>query len=473
MLLYSRLVVSHFIKKDRQIKEMLDTSKDGLQSPSKFLIVPLLKAVTRVKSEMDTNAIWDDPSIVNTYTAMATIDKSSTQYTGYYCPLVAGFDKMRYWSPVRYLADVLTARNVITMTSLNLMGFVCFAGLETNGTFLLSGIIDDALMCHNPKYSTFANEVNRYGIYAALIFGGCRKNKDTGTGTCYGSSKLPRHQYHNRGTKAAPIAGNESLAYNDGDQAAKDAISEHCNKVTKAMVSLCDQLRRECYNIRMRAGSQTKIEPLLKKFFEDVQRIAGKGVGHIYALNFCQVAALFGFLPMEMVTWAAVDSKSSGAYNAINLFYQKNMIADSNSPDLREDEAQKHFDEAVSWISGKVSYNFTPALAENILCELQREKCEETDSPDYKESPKKDVLYMYKHRNSVLHPLYRWKTDVRGRVTLQVLAVSLSGNIEGQYDVMVMKRDSIPLVIEKDSGLTSWTEENVYVLAPQYCAYLL
>jgi hypothetical protein len=39
---------------------------------------------------------------------------------------------------VRYLADALTARGVIKMTALQMMGYVCFAALETNGTFLLS-----------------------------------------------------------------------------------------------------------------------------------------------------------------------------------------------------------------------------------------------------------------------------------------------------------------------------------------------
>jgi len=352
------------------------------------------------------------------------------------------------------------------------MGFICFAGLETNGTFLLSGIIDDAMSCVDPKYSTFANEVNRYGMYAALIFAGFRRNEGTPTGSSYGNSKFPRHQYHNRGSKLFPIAGNNSLTFNDKDPMSKDAIADHFNKVAREMIRHCETLRQKCYDIRMKLiASRPKVDDVLTKFFDDIQQIAGKGVGHIYVLNFCQVASLFGFMPMEMVTWASVKSNTSGAYKAITTFYNKNN-KDVSVPELSRDEAQKHFDEAVSWISGNVSYQFTPALAENILCELHREQCEDIESPDYKESSKKDVLYMYKHRNSVLHPLYRWKTDLRAKIILQVLMVTKGGRIEGIHDLMTLQRDSIHLTKDEKSWNTSWKGDR-YELSPDYCDHLL
>jgi hypothetical protein len=52
-----------------------------------------------------------------------------------------------------------------------------------------------------------------------------------------------------------------------------------------------------------------KFETVATKFFEEVKKITGKGVGHIFDLNFCQVASLFGFMPMEMVTWSTVHSE--------------------------------------------------------------------------------------------------------------------------------------------------------------------
>jgi hypothetical protein len=212
------------------------------------------------------------------------------------------------------------------------------------------------------------------------------------------------------------------------------------------------------------------VEPILVQFFEEVKVAAGKGVGHIFALNFCQVASLFGFMPMDMVTWASVSSKASGAYKAIALLYKKGGN-DPKGSDLSESDAQKHFDTAVSWIGGHVSYTFTHCLAENILCELHREKCLDVDAPGYEESPKKDVLYMYRHRNGVLHPLYRWKNDVRGRVILQVLMITKNGTVEGNHDIMVMKRDDCGLVDEGNCWATLWRNDT-YELSAEYCEYL-
>jgi hypothetical protein len=56
---------------------------------------------------------------------------------------------------------------------------------------------------------------------------------------------------------------------------------------------------------------------------------------------------------------------------------------------LTEDEAQKHFKAAVSWIGRHVSYQFTSALAKSIICELHRENGDDIDSDDYQPSTKK------------------------------------------------------------------------------------
>jgi hypothetical protein len=468
MLLYSRRVVLDFVRKELKIQGMIDGNGSVANNPSRFLISPLLKAISRVNSDMNTNAIWDDPSIMDSYKLLVMSDKNNTQYSGSFCPIVAGFDKMRYWSPVRYLADVLHARGIVAMTTQHMMGYVCFAALETNGTFLLSGIIDDAMCCVDPRQSTFVKQVHRYGMYAALIFAGHRKNRTTGTGNIYGSSKLPRHQHHNRGSSTFPIAGNSSLSFED-----KDGISLHCSEVVRKLLGLCSWINKQCYDIRMKVAKRgVKFETVATEFYEEVKNVAGKGVGHIFALNFCQVAALFGFMPMEMVSWATVKSKTSGAYKAINAFYKKSS-EHLDSADLSEEVAEKHFEEAVSWISLNVGWNFTHALAENILCELHRENCEDTTSDNYQQSPKKDVLYMYTHRRGVLHHLYRWKNDIKGRVILQALIIRKDGTIDiTPQDLMVMKRDSLSLIKEDNCWFTAWDGDK-YDLSPEYCEYLL
>jgi hypothetical protein len=133
---------------------------------------------------------------------------------------------------------------------------------------------------------------------------------------------------------------------------------------------------------------------------------------------------MFGFLPYEVVTWACVNSKTSGAYKAINSLYQCQLLSvmkENNHfvpskyfNETSVDDAQQYFAGAVKWISQNVRYNFSHcSLAENILCELNRENGSVDDSQEWIPSKKRDVLYFFQHQKGVLHHLYRWKTDVR------------------------------------------------------------
>jgi hypothetical protein len=146
---------------------------------------------------------------------------------------------------------------------------------------------------------------------------------------------------------------------------------------------------------------------------------------------------MFGFLPGELATWACVNSKTSGAYKAINCLYRQEVDAFSKATgfmfsryrdDILVDDAETVFTGAVKWLNQNNSYNCTASLAENILCELNRETGSLVPTQEeWSPSPKKDVLYFFKHRKETMHHLYRWKTDTKGLVTLQVLLVDSHG----------------------------------------------
>jgi hypothetical protein len=123
-------------------------------------------------------------------------------------------------------------------------------------------------------------------------------------------------------------------------------------------------------------------------------------------------------------------------------------------------------------------------LAENILCELNREtgtlvKSNELWSP----SPKKDVLYFYQHRKGAMHHLYRWKTDTKGLVTLQVLLVDSKGD-----DAVTKDLSHLTVSGRNDkncdmSVLAHWlgdpmgtgpvSAQSEYILSDEYCKYFM
>jgi hypothetical protein len=226
---------------------------------------------------------------------------------------------------VKYLADALNAKGLVKMDGVILMGYVCFAALETNGTFLLAGILDDAMCIQDPKNGPFIREMQMHGMYAALIFAAHRKNKTTGTGTVYGSSKVPRHQHHNRGSNDRfPIAGGKGLlSFTEGE---KLKIAARCQLVVNELLELCAACMEDMKELR-RKKRRGDVDKMRINLCEGVKDVAGSGVGHIFALNFLQVAAMFGFLPGELVTWACVNSKTSGAYKAINGFYHEQVVS--------------------------------------------------------------------------------------------------------------------------------------------------
>jgi hypothetical protein len=70
-----------------------------------------------------------------------------------------------------------------------------------------------------------------------------------------------------------------------------------------------------------------------------------------------------------------VNSPTSGAYKAINGFFkERNLSLEKTTSNLSVTDAEKYFLDAVKWIQSNVTWNFTPSIAENIFCELNREK---------------------------------------------------------------------------------------------------
>jgi hypothetical protein len=501
VLIYSRKIIRDFIKRKNKISAVMDYPPGGLGSVKilkqdpKWILGPLLKALHRVNSEVNSNSVWDNPPhFLQEYKGKKQRVPTNSQYKSDYVSLVAGFDKMRYWLPVRYLADALHVRGLVKMDGEKSMGYVCFASLETNGTFLLvSGIIDDAMCSQDPRNCPFMREVNMFGMYAALIFAAHWKNKNTGTGTLYGSSKVPRHQHHNQGSSASlSIAGGKGLLLFEGTD--KPKIVQHCRSVFSHMLHICQEAVTEMQSNRSTKKGSSVVASIAQSVYEDVQQqYVGLGIGHIFTLNFIPVASMFGFLPGKLATWACVESKTSGAYKAINALYRQevDVITKQNGTSIskwREDipveDAEEVFVSAVKWLNQNVSYNCTASLAENILCELNRETGTLVKTNEqWASSPKKDVLYFYQHRKGAMHHLYRWKTDTKGLVTLQVLLVasqgddavtknlthlSVAGRKDEDFDMSIMAHWSgDPL------GTQPVSARSQYILSDDYCKYFM
>jgi hypothetical protein len=119
----------------------------------------------------------------------------------------------------------------------------------------------------------------------------------------------------------------------------------------------------------------------------------------------------------------------------MNKFYKKWCLESSTSntqTELTEMNAELYFTAAVKWIRSNINWNFSNAMAENILTELLSEHRFNDSTGNMRPSTNHDLLYLYKHRGGKPHPLYRWKTDTHGTATLEAMLPSRqpsSGNV--------------------------------------------
>lgn len=171
---------------------------------------------------------------------------------------------------------------------------------------------------------------------------------------------------------------------------------------------------KERYRVVVNRGRGT-VDDVARDFLYSLRNVAG-GISQMYAENFFQVASLFGFIiPYELLGWACIDDTTSEAYTMINKYY-RDALGDKAKEDLSLGQADKHFKAAVKNMGSNINWNFTPAIAKNILCQLHREM----GTTEVHPSQEQDILYLYPHRRGAMNHLYRWKMDQPGSAMQQV-----------------------------------------------------
>jgi hypothetical protein len=434
------------------------SNDNGVPLPeSWWLIKPLLKEIENVDSERNPNKLWDDSSIWKDYKERVQSDPNSRQYRGKYISLLPGYDRMRHWSTVKYLCDALHAKHLnFAMNRFRIIAFICFAAFETNGTCLLSSIVDELLSGGYPSGEQSHEDYRKYGMYAALIFAAQYRNEMPCCESGYGSSDIPRFNFNNGGVcmDLSFFEGSDLVLM---DEAVKDNIKDRCDSVVRDLAEECFNLHSAVKSLDKRKRSEG-VEAIGRRFYNRIQEIGGRGVCHEQAINFIQLASMFGFIPYDLINWVCVGPTTSYSYQAINIFYKKAFDCNRRpSEDISVEDAQKHFSAAVNYIASNVSWNFTSAIAHNMISILYTELVCVKDMSCNSET--RDVVFLYEHREEKLHHQYRWRMDQPGKAHLHFLPVKKDGSIlRGGCSVLEISRDSMTNGI---CGVSFyWTDEN-------------
>lgn len=130
LVIYSRKCMADFLKRQLWVTNIMHPyqGKESNLPTGHWLISPLWKAIKQLEQcEVNFNAIWDKHNSLNDYMARVDTDVNGNQHQGDFMSLVAAsFDKMRYWSLIKYLFDALHARKVTIINGKHAMRFTCF-----------------------------------------------------------------------------------------------------------------------------------------------------------------------------------------------------------------------------------------------------------------------------------------------------------------------------------------------------------
>jgi hypothetical protein len=87
IMIYSRKVIGGFVKRQLKIQSILNaSSEDSINNLPDcwWILKPLINAFQKIDSEMNSNALWDDPSLLDHFLDKARHDVERSQYKGWY-----------------------------------------------------------------------------------------------------------------------------------------------------------------------------------------------------------------------------------------------------------------------------------------------------------------------------------------------------------------------------------------------------
>ena len=138
-------------------------------------------------------------------------------------------------------------------------------------------------------------------------------------------------------------------------------------------LDLCSRFYETAATVKSQATMTTVTASIVKDLLHDKDKDNSKkykGIGAMGAIQFVHIAACLGLIPMYCYTYAELIDANLGPA----MFIKAALLKKQN--DLSLPECNKFFKGIVSDLQVIWGHHVTPALIENILCELSRSyKC--------------------------------------------------------------------------------------------------
>ena len=170
--------------------------------------------------------------------------------------------------------------------------------------------------------------------------------------------------------------------------------------VEEAAIDLCKKSRKGAFSKKKQKNKKKKekgnnaashvadeLSPRsieMENLLEAVKEMAGPGAGHIFSLNYVQLASCFGFLPTSIMNFSSVASTASGGYKLIDRIYKNSSVT------ISPKSAQVLFEGTVAHLRTIFGHAISYPFVENMLCELWRDL-------SHKRVAVRDYYYFHSH----------------------------------------------------------------------------
>jgi len=463
LMIYSRKCVGDYCKKYGKMRSLY-TDNPFTEHTSQKLTVAILNAIHDTESVQNYSKLWDNENLLKELMESMESDSKSLQCKAKSASRLPSYSKdvsylymhlilrkayfetnspifQSYWSAV---VDNLhfIGGSIMSLDASMVMGYVAFCSLEVNGTFLSCGIVEKCLASSDSR-KMFESSVKEHGMYTTLVQKAIDIAMEKGS-QVYTASEKPRHLGNNRGGRSVPIIGQKQYVLPEDTPAGSEAetifldgvyqtLDNECALIEKNLLDHCNNFceitkKWEETSISKRSSH---FPSLAKNFLKGIEEIGGKGIGPSFALNFLQVASMFGFIPQRMMTWSTVAHPKSGGYKFIKDLYKDDRT-------MNPTKADQYFNASISVCQDLYGNGISPYLIENLLCELWRKR-----DPS-KITQKRDCFFGYNYRESNENPwgaqnLYRMVRSSQSKVKLEMCSPRRLLNNSAKKKVVVME----------------------------------
>lgn len=303
--------------------------------------------------------------------------------------------------------SLLVHHNVTVLTICDIIGYIVFCTIESNGCQLVIGLMDR--ICS--QRSMYKGHIKRFGLYHILMeMAQSLAKKRGGIDIPFTSSENKRFNFP---TSHVPMVCSCDIGKSNAHEMSNEEcqISQSVRKIYQLFTILWVDIIKNRHNLVKvnRIGSVPKcssniIDRICQNFLRGLNKI--ENCNNERANQFFEMSSMYGLLPYEVIGWCNVSYTSSLAYK-----YMSMTLSDkSDKSHLSIHDAQSLLWDCKSILQNLYNRHVTLSILDCIFTRLYEELYHDGNELCRKQYTKQmDVFVRSRHNNNRINSIFRLK----------------------------------------------------------------